>query len=102
VIKISLSVVNLLTPKAGAKHELLFNKPACVADLLNIQVGLKRHISVTKIIPLTFMNLVTPKGQTKYKLLFNKLASVAGWLNIQVRLKRHISATKFKAIGFNA
>jgi hypothetical protein len=97
-----MTIMNLRTPKARAKQELLFNKPACVADLVNIQVGLKRHISVTKIIPLTFMSLVTPKGQTKFKLLFNKLASVAGLLNIQVRLKRHISATKFKAIGFNA
>jgi hypothetical protein len=27
---ISLAVENLVTPKAGAKHELLFNKPASV------------------------------------------------------------------------
>jgi hypothetical protein len=25
---ISVAIVNLVTPKAGAKHELLFNKPA--------------------------------------------------------------------------
>ncbi len=46
VIKISLSNVNLLTPKAGAKHELLFNKPASMVSLLNIQIGLKCYKKV--------------------------------------------------------
>ncbi len=30
---ISLEVVNLVTPKPGAKHELLFNKPASVSEV---------------------------------------------------------------------
>jgi hypothetical protein len=47
--------MNLVTPKAGAKHELLFNKPA---------------ISVTKIISLTIMNFVTPKVGAKHELSF--------------------------------
>jgi hypothetical protein len=29
---ISLAIVNLVTPKAGAKHELLFNKPTTRAQ----------------------------------------------------------------------
>jgi hypothetical protein len=35
--------MNLVTPKATAKHELLFNKPVLEARLLNIEVGLKQH-----------------------------------------------------------
>ncbi len=34
-------VMNLVTPKATTKHELLFNKPVLEARLLNIEVGLK-------------------------------------------------------------
>jgi hypothetical protein len=30
--------MNLVTPKAGAKHELLFNKPASEVGSLNIKV----------------------------------------------------------------
>jgi hypothetical protein len=33
--------MNLVTPKVGAKHELLFDKPAFLVSLLNIKVGLK-------------------------------------------------------------
>ncbi len=33
---ISLAVVNLVTPKAGAKHELLFNEPAFEHNGLNL------------------------------------------------------------------
>jgi hypothetical protein len=42
VIKItSLVFINLVTPKARAKHEPLFNEPAASeVGLLNIQVGL--------------------------------------------------------------
>ncbi len=36
-------VVNLVAPKATAKHELLFNKPVLEARLLNIEVGLKQQ-----------------------------------------------------------
>ncbi len=38
--------MDLVTPKAGAKHELLFNEPASEVGLLNIQVGLKLHNKV--------------------------------------------------------
>jgi hypothetical protein len=39
----ALATVDLVTPKAVAKHELLFHKPASEAEegLLNIYVGLK-------------------------------------------------------------
>jgi hypothetical protein len=30
--------MNLVTPKAGTKHELLFNKPASEYGLFNIEV----------------------------------------------------------------
>jgi hypothetical protein len=32
----TMTVTTLATPKAGAKHELLFNKPASEVALLNI------------------------------------------------------------------
>jgi hypothetical protein len=34
----SLTFVNLVTPKAQAKHELLFNKPASEVGLLHIPI----------------------------------------------------------------
>ncbi len=42
-IFIDMTVMNLVTPKAAAKRELLFNKPAVIvaaSGLLNILVGL--------------------------------------------------------------
>ncbi len=33
------SIMNLVTPKAGAKHELLFNKPASVVTLSHVMLG---------------------------------------------------------------
>jgi hypothetical protein len=38
---IAMNVENLVTPKAGAKHELLFNKRASEAGLLNVYVRFK-------------------------------------------------------------
>jgi hypothetical protein len=43
--------------------------------LLNLQVGLKQHKSVTKLIATIVLNLVAPKAAAKIELLFNKLAS---------------------------
>ncbi len=43
---IPLAITNLVTPKAGAKHELLFNKAASMAGLLYIKVRLKQHNKV--------------------------------------------------------
>jgi hypothetical protein len=43
---ISLAIVNLVTPKGGAKHELWFNKQALEVGLLTIYVRLKEHNSV--------------------------------------------------------
>ncbi len=40
--------MNLVTPKAGAKHELLFNKPASEASLLNKSSYLAPALGVTK------------------------------------------------------
>jgi hypothetical protein len=38
--------MNLVKPKAAAKHELLFNQPASEMGLLNIKVRLKQHKKV--------------------------------------------------------
>jgi hypothetical protein len=50
--------MNLVTPKAAAKLELLFNKPALKF----------RQI---------YLNLVTPKAAAQLEPLFNELASLA-------------------------
>ncbi len=36
---IPVSIMNLVTPKAGANHELLFNKPASVVTLSHVMLG---------------------------------------------------------------
>ncbi len=64
-----MKILNLVTLKVGAKHELLFNKPALSRTLAAQQ-------SVIKFIAMTVINLVTPKAAAKQKLLFNKPASV--------------------------
>ncbi len=51
--------MNLVTPKAGAKHELLFNKPASEAGLLNKSSCLARALGETKFIDMRDMILVT-------------------------------------------
>jgi hypothetical protein len=45
---IILAIVKLITPKAGAKHELLFNKPISGAGLLNKCSCLAQALAVTK------------------------------------------------------
>jgi hypothetical protein len=57
----SLTSQNLVTPKAGVKHELLFNKLASEATLVAQQ-------SATKIIFLAVVNLVTHKAGAKHEL----------------------------------
>jgi hypothetical protein len=81
-----------VTPKAGAKYDLLFNKLAsgmlntssCLAPALGVtKGGFVEHLSgtyvpqqsVTKIITLMLINLVTPKARAKHEYLFNKPAS---------------------------
>jgi hypothetical protein len=51
---VRLSIMNLVTPK----HELLFNKPAFEADLLNKIPCLVPTLGVTKFTRLIAMNLV--------------------------------------------
>jgi hypothetical protein len=60
--------MKLVTPKAGAKHELLFDKPA--SEHLN-QVDVAQQ-SVAKFTTMTNKNLVTSKAQAKLDLLCNK------------------------------
>jgi hypothetical protein len=69
VVKIiSQTIVNFVTPKAGAKHELLLKKTASEVSLLNTQVRLQEQNSVTKIISQTCMNFATPKSGAKHKI----------------------------------
>ncbi len=62
-------IVNLITPKSGARHELLFNKhgQVCLTSMSDL--------SVTKIIPLIIINLA-PKARAKQELLFNEQGQV--------------------------
>ncbi len=53
------AALDLVTPKAGAKHELLFNETASEVGLLNKSSGLARALGVTKFINMRDMNLVT-------------------------------------------
>ncbi len=55
---LSLAVMNLVTSKAGAKHELLFNKPASEGELLTKSLCLAAALGVTKFMKLTTINLV--------------------------------------------
>jgi hypothetical protein len=52
--------MNAVTPKAGAKHKLLFNKPAS-GFIEHLSLTYEAQQSVTKMISVTKMNLVTPK-----------------------------------------
>ncbi len=60
--------MNLVTPKAGAKRELLSNKPATEVGVLKI---------LAEIISISIMNLVTPKAGAERELLSNKQASAS-------------------------
>ncbi len=59
-----MSIMNLVTSKAGAKHELLFNEPATVSEcseagLLNECSCLARTLGVTKFTNMRDMFMVT-------------------------------------------
>jgi hypothetical protein len=81
---IPLIVINLVTLKATAKHELLLNKQAfqaylsakvaTEAGLFNKSSSSSAALCVTKFIATTLINLVTPKAAAKHELLFKKLA----------------------------
>ncbi len=58
-IIIPLVFVNLATPKAGAKHELLFNKLKPEAGLLNKKSCLAAALGATEFITVIVMILVT-------------------------------------------
>ncbi len=74
---ISLTLINLVTPKDGTKHELLFNKwPLEKKHDHRQQRPSWTHVaqqSQTKIISLTLINVVTSKAGAQFVLLFNKL-----------------------------
>ncbi len=76
-----MSITNLVTPKAGAKGELLFNKPALGGFVEHQSLTKAAEQSVTKIVFLTIMIRETLKGGSKPNLLFNKPASESGLLN---------------------
>jgi hypothetical protein len=54
-----MAVMNSVIPKAAAKHDLLFNKPASESGLLNKSSGLAAALGVTKFITTIFMIWVT-------------------------------------------
>jgi hypothetical protein len=55
----SLIFINLVTPKARAKHEPLFNKLASEAGSLNKCSRLAQALGATKLVNMTDMILVT-------------------------------------------
>ncbi len=67
---LALTFMDLVAPKAAAKRELSFNKPASVEHLSR---NLVLQQSVTRDIALAFTNLVALKVGAKCELLFNKL-----------------------------
>jgi hypothetical protein len=73
-----MTIMNLVTPRAGAKHKLLFNKRASEADLLNKGSYLARALGVTKFIKIRDMILVTLCYVLLESDLFNKPTSKAG------------------------
>jgi hypothetical protein len=56
--------MNLISPKVGAKHELLFNGPATRAGLFNKSSCLTQALDVTKFITIIAMFLVTLGSET--------------------------------------
>jgi hypothetical protein len=54
--------MNLVTPKAGGKHETLFDKPATEVGSLNKSSCLAAALGVTKFISVIVMNLATLCG----------------------------------------
>jgi hypothetical protein len=57
--RIALIDMNLVTPKAGAKHELLFNKPVSWAGLLHKSSCLAAALGVHKLRTVVAKNLAT-------------------------------------------
>ncbi len=54
---IPVTIVNLVTPKAGAKHELFLNKPT--SGLFNKSSSLAATLGVIKLIAISITHLVT-------------------------------------------
>jgi hypothetical protein len=54
--------MNFVTPKAGAKCELLFNKPASAFEAGSLNKGLDSALGVMKFMTIVAMNLVTLKA----------------------------------------
>ncbi len=72
-------IIDLVTPKEGAKNKLLFNKrasEACRGFFEHPSPTQVAQQSVTHIKSLTIMNFVTPTAGAEDELLFNKLPSV--------------------------
>jgi hypothetical protein len=67
---ISLTVINLIAPKAGVKHRLFSTNQPQFTEHLSDLSGAK---SVTRIIAISVMNSVIPKSAAKYDLLFNRV-----------------------------
>jgi hypothetical protein len=68
-------ILNLVSPKVGAKHELLFKKPASEVAFEHLNLTKAVQQSVTQILSVTMLNLVTPKVEAKPEHLFKKPAS---------------------------
>jgi hypothetical protein len=66
---------NLVSPKAAAKHELLFNQTT--SSSLNTEVALKQGkiydlITISELMNCVALSYVTPKAAAKHELLSNK------------------------------
>ncbi len=86
----------MVTPKARAKLELLFNMLAYVSKLelffnmmasVSALLSLQWDLSITPNYDQNFKNMVRPKAPAKLELLLTMLALVAVLLNIEVGLK---------------
>ncbi len=83
--------MKLVTPKAGAKHDILFDKPA--SKHLN-QVYVAQQ-SVSKFTTMTNKNLVKSKAQAKLDLLLNKPKYEADLLHKSSNWAAALGVTKF-------
>ena len=101
---IPLSYLNLVTPKAGAKCELLFNKPVSEAGLLNKSSCLAPALVVTKFTTVRDMTLVKLCCATQVGLACSKNPPHAQWRNTHwVKRTRvwesYISVVKMKCVS---
>jgi hypothetical protein len=71
---IPMTIMSFVIPEAGAKHKLLFNKPAS-GFIEHLSLTYEAQQSVTKIVSVTIMTYIAPEAGVKCKLLFDKLAS---------------------------